>query len=90
MRALSRSFVLVLLVSIGAFADEWTKTFPVSGNPEIRIETEDGSVTVRSWDEHKIAARVTTSGWKIGPGEVTVQESQTGDYVRIVVHQPSG
>ena len=88
MRALTRSFVLALLVGIGAFADEWTKTFPVSGNPEIRIETEDGSVTVRAWDEHKIAARVTTSGWKIGPGEVTVQESQTGDHVRIVVHQP--
>jgi hypothetical protein len=85
---LIRSFVLALLVGIGAFADEWTKSFPVSGNPEIRVETEDGSVAVRAWDEHKIAARVTTSGWKIGPSEVTVQESQTGDRVRIAVHQP--
>jgi hypothetical protein len=88
MRLLTRSLVLALLVGVGAFADEWTKTFPASGNPEIRVETEDGSVTVRAWDEQKIAARVTTSGWKIGPDAVTVQESQTGDHVRIVVHQP--
>jgi hypothetical protein len=87
MGVLTRSSIVALLVGIGAFADEWTKTFAVSGNPEIRIETEDGSVTVRVWNEHKIAARVTTSGWKIGPGEVTVQESQTGDHVRIAVHQ---
>jgi hypothetical protein len=88
MHVLIRSFVLVLLVGVHAFADEWAKTFPVSGNPEIRVETGDGSVTVRAWDEHKIAARVTTSGWKIGPDEVTVQEFQTGNQVRIVVHQP--
>jgi hypothetical protein len=84
----TRSLVLAFLAAISAFADEWTKTFPVTGSPEIRIETEDGSVTVQAWDDHKIAARVTTSGWKIGPGEVTVQESQTGDQVRIAVHQP--
>ena len=88
MRVLLRLSMLALPMVVGASADEWTKTFPVSGSPELRIETGDGSVTVRVWDEHKIAARVTTAGWKIGPGEVTVQDSQTGNQVRIEVRQP--
>jgi DUF4097 and DUF4098 domain-containing protein YvlB len=88
MGILTRSLPLALLISVCAFADEWTKTFPVSGNPEIRVETEDGSVMVRVWDEHRITAHVTTSGWRIAPGEIAVQEYQTGDRVRLVVTQP--
>ena len=88
MRVLTRSVAVALLIAICAFADEWNKTYPVSGNPEIRVETDDGSVVVRVWDQPKIAARVTTSGWKIGADEVTVQESQTGNQVRLVVHEP--
>src|SRR5205814_1869432 len=64
------------------------KTFPIAGRPELRVETDDGSVTVRPWDEPRIAARVTTSGWKIGPGEVQIRESQTGDRVELVVRLP--
>jgi hypothetical protein len=88
MRVLRRLSILTLLLGAGAFGDEWSKTFAVSGRPEIRVETDDGAVTVRVWDEPKIAARVTTSGWKIGPGEITVKEYQTGDRVELVVGQP--
>jgi hypothetical protein len=78
--------VLVAALAAGsAFADDWTKTFVVSGQPELRIETDDGNVTVRTWDQPKIAVRVTTTGWKIGPGEVEVGQSQAGGRVEITV-----
>ena len=68
-----------------AFADDWNHTFVVSGQPELRIETDDGNVTVRTWDENRIAVRVTTAGWRIGPGEVEVGQSQAGNRVEITV-----
>ena len=78
--------VMVAALAAGsAFADDWTKTFAVSGQPQLRIETDDGNVTVRTWDQPKIAVRVTTSGWKIGPGEVEVGQSQAGNRVEITV-----
>jgi DUF4097 and DUF4098 domain-containing protein YvlB len=45
----------------------------------VRIETAAGS---------EIDARVTTEGWRIAPGEVTITESQTGDRVDIEVRLP--
>ena len=74
-----------VLAAGSAFADDWNKTFVVSAQPQLRIETDDASVTVHTWDEKKIAVRVTTAGWKIGPGEVEVGQSQTGDRVEITV-----
>jgi len=77
--------IATALAAGSAFADNWTKTFVVSGRPELRIETDDASVRVRTWDEPKIAVRVTTAGWKIGPGEVEVEQSQAGNRVEITV-----
>ena len=77
--------ILAALAAGSAFADDWTRTFTVSGRPELRIETDDGNVTVRTWDEQRIAVRVTTAGWRIGPGEVDARGSQAGNRVEITV-----
>ena len=77
--------LVAALAAGSAWADDWTKTFVVAGRPELRIETDDASVTVRTWDEQRIAVRVTTAGWKIGPGEVEVGQSQAGNRVEITV-----
>jgi len=81
--------VQVALVAVfaagSALADDWNKTFVVTGQPVLRIETDDASVIVRTWDQPKIAVRVTTTGWKIGPGEVEVGQSQAGNRVEITV-----
>ena len=77
--------IIAALAAGSAFADDWTKTFAVSDRPELRIETDDGNVTVRTWDEKKISVRVSTAGWKIGPGEVEVGQSQAGNRVEITV-----
>jgi hypothetical protein len=67
-----------------ALADEWSKRFPVSGRPELRVQTDDGSVVVSTWDRKEIEARVTTARWKI-PADVEVIDHQTGDRVELEV-----
>jgi Putative adhesin len=84
------------LVGVGIFAvaaasaqaDEWSRQYELKGRPELRLTTDDGSVRVEAGDGPRIEAEVTTEGWKIGPGEVTITESQTGDGVAIEVRVP--
>jgi DUF4097 and DUF4098 domain-containing protein YvlB len=52
------------------------------------VKADDGSVRIETGAGSQIDARVTTKGWRIGPGEVTVTESQTGDRVDIEVRRP--
>jgi hypothetical protein len=41
----------LVLSSVLVSADEWNKSFKVSGKPELRINAHDGSVEVNSWDQ---------------------------------------
>ena len=84
--------VLVTIAALAATtvarADEGTKKFTVSGKAELRVETSDGSVTLRSGEGKTIDARVTTTGWRIGPEEVRVIDRQLGDRVELEVRLP--
>ena len=71
-----------------ACADEWSKTFTISGRPELRVETSDANITVDTWDQKTIEARVTTTRWKIGDNGVTVLDHQNGDSVELEVRFP--
>jgi DUF4097 and DUF4098 domain-containing protein YvlB len=88
MRVLSQLILTALVVGGSAIADDWSKTYTIAGHPELRVETDDSSVTVRPGADKRIVARVTTKGWKIASGEVEVHESQTGDRVELVVRVP--
>ena len=77
------AFVVCALAAFPAMADQWSKTFNVGAAPELRIETSDANVTLRAADVKTIEARVYTSGWRIGPGDVHVMDHQTGDRVEI-------
>jgi hypothetical protein len=79
---------LAALVSTAVLADQWSKTFAVSGKPELRVEAGDGAVSVRVWDRKEIEARVTTVGWTIGRGEVQVIDHQKGDRVELELRLP--
>ncbi len=73
-----------------AGAEEWTKQWPVTANPDLRVETGDGSVTVVGVPgATRIEARVETRGWRIGPSEVRVDESSTGNSVTLIVRVPN-
>jgi hypothetical protein len=88
---MTRTFLLAAFAAIAisgaALADDWSKTFQISGRPELRVNANDGSVTIRTWDRKEIEARVTTVRWKI-PSEVQVVEHQSGDRVELEVRMP--
>jgi DUF4097 and DUF4098 domain-containing protein YvlB len=82
--------VLVLCFAAGvqARADEWSKTFTISGKPDLRVETSDANIHVSTWDQNTIEAKVTTVHYKIGEGGIRVDDHQTGDAVEIDVRYP--
>ena len=71
-----------------ARADEWKKTYQVSGRASVYVKTGDGDVTVTGTDQKQIDAEVTSEGYKIGPNDVQVVESQQGDHVSIEINFP--
>jgi len=71
-----------------ARADQWSKTYQVSGRADLHVMTGDGDVTITGSDQHQIDAHVTTNGWKIGPNDVQIIESQSGNSVSIEVKVP--
>jgi DUF4097 and DUF4098 domain-containing protein YvlB len=81
-------FAASVIAVLPAHADEWSKTYNLSGKPELRIETSDANIRVTTWDQHTIEAKVLTSHYKIGEGGIRVEERQTGDSVEIDVHYP--
>jgi DUF4097 and DUF4098 domain-containing protein YvlB len=76
------------LAAMPAWADEWSKTYILTGKPDLRVNTSDANIHVSTWDQNTIAARVTTNGYKIGEGGVKIEEHQTGDVVSIDVRLP--
>ena len=81
---------LIALVVPSAWADEWSHQYPLKGRPDVHVKTDDGSVRIDTGTGSAIEAQVTTKGWRIAPGEVTITDSQTGDRVDIEVRLPKG
>ena len=71
-----------------AFADEWSKTYNLTGKPDLRIETSDANIRVTTWDRNTIEAKVTTTHAKIGENGIRIEEHQNGDAVEIDVRFP--
>ena len=80
--------LLALAVTLPARADEWSKTYNISGKPDLRIETSDANIRVTTWDQNTIEAKVITTRYKIGEDGIRVEEHQTGDSVEIEVRYP--
>jgi DUF4097 and DUF4098 domain-containing protein YvlB len=81
------ALLLVAIFCPLSFAEEWNKTYNISGKADLRVDVDDGGITVRAWDRNEISARVTTHGWQIGP-EVRITEQQSGDRVSLEVRTP--
>jgi len=52
--------------ALPAGADEWSKTYTLTGNPDLRVDTSDANIHVSTWDQKTIEAKVTTGRYKIG------------------------
>lgn len=85
-------FVVIALVfssfSPFATAEEWHKTFHLTGRPELRVESSDASITVDTWNNPGIEAQVTTYKWKIAEDGVKIYDRQNGDVVELEVRLP--
>lgn len=78
----------ITLAASPAHADDWKKTYPISGRASLYVSTGDGDVTVTGGDQKQIDAEVISDGYKIGPNDVQIVESQNGDHVSIEVKFP--
>ncbi len=79
---------LAVVFALPAHADEWAKTYTLTGKPDLRVETSDANIRVSTWDQNTIEAKVITTRYKIGEGGIRVEEHQTGDSVDIEVRYP--
>jgi len=92
--AMGRALMVTLLAVVAggasgaARADDWSKTYAISGHANLTVSTGDGEVNVTGGDQKQIVAKISTWGWKIGPNDVVIEESQTGDNVTINVKTP--
>ena len=92
MHALVRAAVPLLLaagLAAPAAAEVWEKSFDVAGVPTLAVRTNDGYVSVDTWNKKTIGIRVVSTGWHLGPRGVTVDARQTGNRVELEVHEPS-
>jgi len=91
--ALGGLLFATLATASPARAEEWNKSYKLSGRPNLRVITNDGHVDLYSSDDGQIDAHVTTTGWPIensGNGRgVRITENQTGNEVTLEVHVPS-
>jgi Putative adhesin len=81
-------FILGLAAALPASADEWSKTYTLSGTPDLRVETSDANIRVTTWDQNTIEAKVITTRYKIGEGGIRVEEHQNGNSVDLEVRYP--
>ena len=82
----SASFA-VLAFTIFAHADDWSKTYDLTGKPQLHVEASDAHVRIDTWDQNKIEAHVTTRGWHIGGGDLEIVEHQQGNAVDLELRQ---
>ncbi|HVI06725.1 MAG TPA: DUF4097 family beta strand repeat-containing protein [Candidatus Binatia bacterium] len=81
-------FALNLLALPAARAEDWSKTYVLTGRPDLRIETSDADIHVTTWEQNSIEAKIITVGYKIGSGGIRIDEHQNGDTVEIEVRFP--
>ncbi|MBZ5719679.1 MAG: DUF4097 domain-containing protein [Acidobacteriia bacterium] len=79
---------LCLAVAPAARADEWSKTFTITGKPDLRVETSDANIRVDTWDRNTIEAKVTSEHWKIGDSGIKIYDHQNGDAVELEIRYP--
>jgi DUF4097 and DUF4098 domain-containing protein YvlB len=71
-----------------AQADEWSKTYTITAQPDLRVDTSDANIRVDTWDKNSIDVHITSNRYKFGDNGLHVIERQNGDAVEIELRFP--
>src|SRR5215467_10852398 len=70
-------------------AEEWNKSYTVTGRAHVRVDTNDGAVRVSTGDSKQVELRVIYDGYKLDKN-LSVSSRQDGDNVEISARAHSG
>lgn len=82
------TFLLAMLVAARAGAEEYLKSYTVTGPATVRVKVDDSRVRVVTSDTNQVEFRVTSEGFaaiKIG-GKLHIDSQQNGNEVALTVH----
>jgi hypothetical protein len=65
-----------------AHAEDWTKSYAISGRAQVRVDTNDGAVRVTTGDSKEVAFRVIYDGFELNKN-LHIDSRQDGDSVQI-------
>jgi hypothetical protein len=65
-----------------AHAEDWTKSYTISGHAQVRVETNDGAVRITTGDTKQVDFRVIYDGYELNR-TLHIDSSQNGDSVQI-------
>jgi hypothetical protein len=84
--ALSGMVVLGAASAQSAKAEEWTKSYTVSGRANVRVDTNDGSVRVTTSDTKQIELKVIYNGYTLDKN-LKIDSRQDGDRVELTAKE---
>jgi Toastrack DUF4097 len=88
--ALAGATMLTLAaVAPGAKAEEWTRTYSVSGRPQVGVNTNDGAVQVTTGDTNQIVFRVIFEGYTLNK-DLKIDSEQNGNSFQLNAKTRSG
>jgi hypothetical protein len=66
----------------GARAEEWTKSYTVSGRAQVRVDTNDGAVRIATGESKQVEFRVIYEGYELNKN-LHIDSRQDGDSVQL-------
>ena len=60
--------LFLIAIAFPAHAEQWSKTYNISGRPDLRVETSDANIRVDTWNQNTIEATVISTRYKIAKG----------------------
>jgi hypothetical protein len=82
LRVIAVALVAIATLTATARAEEWTKTYTVSGRAQVRVETNDGAVRIATGDGKQVEFRVIYEGYELNK-TIHIDSRQDGDNVRV-------
>jgi DUF4097 and DUF4098 domain-containing protein YvlB len=81
-------FLMVTSAYPSSTHDQWSKTYQAAQMPNLVVRTSDANIRVDAWDNPTIEATVTTDGYRIGDGGVSIRDNQAGNRIELEVKLP--